>query len=322
MHIQLSLSTGEPLDFTNGYPDDYRGKILAGANSYSLHDPAASIVIQEYIAERYSLRYTIARFLKKIVLKSACRNPGYYVRLMLQEGLTHRIKELGRIHIKEGGFLIVYAGSGECLVRFDKNKEYQYFDLFFSGQYVDSLNHLYPHLTSHLNTTKPVVKLIGSAQKTDQSILAIINELLSAPYNKDTSQLFNEEKVQDLFNLLFDPASLTAKIKLHRREVEALHEVKMKIEENYTLHFSTQQISKEFGINEFKLKAGFRQLFGMGLFDCLIRVRMEKALELIRDDDLPIKQIASLVGYKRLPAFVTAFKKYFGKPPGQTRFKK
>lgn len=68
------------------------------------------------------------------------------------------------------------------------------------------------------------------------------------------------------------------------------------------------------GTNEFKLKRGFRKMFGTTPHRMLVSIRMEKALVLLVSG-LNISTIAYKVGYQHLSSFSTAFENYFGRPP-------
>ncbi|WP_240430487.1 helix-turn-helix domain-containing protein [Serratia marcescens] len=68
------------------------------------------------------------------------------------------------------------------------------------------------------------------------------------------------------------------------------------------------------GTNEFKLKKGFRKMFGTSPHRMLVSIRMEKALELLVIG-LNISTVAYKVGYQHLSSFSTAFESYFGRSP-------
>jgi AraC-like DNA-binding protein len=65
----------------------------------------------------------------------------------------------------------------------------------------------------------------------------------------------------------------------------------------------------------------FRQVFGSGVFETLLKARMQKARSLLLETDKPIKEVASLIGYERLTSFITAFRKHFGYTPASLRRK-
>ncbi|MBD2773721.1 helix-turn-helix transcriptional regulator [Iningainema sp. BLCCT55] len=51
----------------------------------------------------------------------------------------------------------------------------------------------------------------------------------------------------------------------------------------------------------------------------LTNYRMQKAVELLHDENLTVKEIAVLVGYDSEVAFNQAFKRSYGFPPGVFR---
>ncbi|NCU06276.1 MAG: helix-turn-helix transcriptional regulator, partial [Chitinophagaceae bacterium] len=73
-----------------------------------------------------------------------------------------------------------------------------------------------------------------------------------------------------------------------------------------------QQLSRKVGINEFKLKKGFKQLFGDTVFGYRHTVRMERAKEIILETKLEFSDIAFMTGFEHAENFHKAFKKYHG----------
>jgi len=68
------------------------------------------------------------------------------------------------------------------------------------------------------------------------------------------------------------------------------------------------------GTNEYKLKQGFRALFGTSVYRMLTDVRMQKARELL-ETGLNVSTVAYRVGYQHPASFSTAFAQYYGRAP-------
>lgn len=83
--------------------------------------------------------------------------------------------------------------------------------------------------------------------------------------------------------------------------------------------FEIQQIDavKKAGINAKQLKTGFKALFGSGVYTYLKTKRIEAAYEAVLQQDQTLKYIAKTFGYKSTGSFIKAFKKHFGKTPGE-----
>ncbi len=73
------------------------------------------------------------------------------------------------------------------------------------------------------------------------------------------------------------------------------------------------------GLNDFKLKKAYKQLYGTTLYGDFHHARMERAKKLLEETSQSIVAIADLAGYKNVSSFSVAFKKYFGSTPGEFR---
>ena len=74
-------------------------------------------------------------------------------------------------------------------------------------------------------------------------------------------------------------------------------------------------LARQVGLNDRKLKEGFRHLFGATVFGYLRDYRLQQAKELLHDYDLTIASIATTVGYKSPEAFCNAFRRKFDVSP-------
>ncbi|MEP5341660.1 MAG: helix-turn-helix domain-containing protein [Algibacter sp.] len=79
------------------------------------------------------------------------------------------------------------------------------------------------------------------------------------------------------------------------------------------------ELAHAFGTNEYKLKYGFKQLYGQTVFRFLINERLRKASILIQHSDIPIKEVAHSTGFISVPHFSKAFKEKYGFTPRDLR---
>jgi|GEM_PF-1337021 len=85
------------------------------------------------------------------------------------------------------------------------------------------------------------------------------------------------------------------------------------------VHYTLEQLSTRCELNVFKLKAGFKQLYGKSVYDFLQHHRMELGLRLLTSTDKPIKEIASECGYGYSTNFIAVFRKHFNRKPTEYR---
>jgi AraC family transcriptional regulator, transcriptional activator of the genes for pyochelin and ferripyochelin receptors len=74
-------------------------------------------------------------------------------------------------------------------------------------------------------------------------------------------------------------------------------------------------LARQVGLNDFKLKRGFRQVFGTTVFGYLHEHRMERARQLLEERRLNVTAVACTVGYANPSHFAGAFKRKFGVNP-------
>ncbi len=82
---------------------------------------------------------------------------------------------------------------------------------------------------------------------------------------------------------------------------------------------SLTELAKIAGINEFKLKQGFRQVFNNTVYGYLSDYKLNQARELLVHGNIAIKEVADDLGYSSVQHFSNAFRKKFGIPPGKVR---
>jgi AraC family transcriptional regulator, transcriptional activator of the genes for pyochelin and ferripyochelin receptors len=73
------------------------------------------------------------------------------------------------------------------------------------------------------------------------------------------------------------------------------------------------------GLNEYKLKRGFKEMFNTTVFGYLTEQRLQLAHQFLRDTQKTAAEISSDLGYATPQHFNNAFKKKFGVTPYSVR---
>jgi AraC-like DNA-binding protein len=156
----------------------------------------------------------------------------------------------------------------------------------------------------------------------DAGILGILKNIMDCPFKGDMKSAFIREHIRALLTLQlfhFSPIVTGKKIhhdpKINKRDGDILQDVKKYIDQNFLDPASLETLSKRFGINEFKLKHGFKVMFDTSPMRYLQYKRLEFSLFLLRETDQSIKKIADEIGYTHAANFTTAFTKTFGNSP-------
>jgi transcriptional regulator GlxA family with amidase domain len=90
---------------------------------------------------------------------------------------------------------------------------------------------------------------------------------------------------------------------------------------NYRNRLSADQLSIEVNLSKQKLQAGFQELTGHTVHSYILKVRVEKAKQLLEDTDHPVKFIAAAMGFKRPSHFIFTFKEFTKLTPIEFRLR-
>ncbi len=148
-------------------------------------------------------------------------------------------------------------------------------------------------------------------------IINIINEVRSCTRKGSFHRLCLEIKLLQLLLLQFEQAHNMAKeVKprqlLHETDINNIKNARIILEEHYNDPPTIKQLSYMVGVNEFKLKNGFKTLFNSTIHGYVLKLRMDKANQLVKEQHLQVKEVAMELGYKSPSHFSAAFKKHFG----------
>jgi two-component system, response regulator YesN len=90
---------------------------------------------------------------------------------------------------------------------------------------------------------------------------------------------------------------------------------------HYKERLSADQLAIEFNLSKPKLQAGFQQLTGLTVHNYILKVRVDKAKQMLEDTDQPVKSISSAMGFKRPSHFICIFKEYTSLTPCEYRLR-
>lgn len=148
----------------------------------------------------------------------------------------------------------------------------------------------------------------------------VLHQILNCPYKGPLKQMYLEGKVLELATLQFSQFTeqdglTSSSLVLKPDDVERLHQAKTILTQQFDQPPSLITLARQVGLNDCKLKQGFRQLFGATVFGYLRDYRLERARLLLIEDWLSVQQVAHTVGYAQSNYFAKAFKRKFGVSP-------
>ncbi len=150
---------------------------------------------------------------------------------------------------------------------------------------------------------------------------AAVSTLAACPVEGRAKQLYLECKSRELLILMIAHMgrmrALSAQaIPLSDADTQSIHEAWRILVANLVNPPSLVQLARMAGINEFKLKKGFRQIFGTTPFNHLRETRLETARAHLESGKYNVCEACMAVGYSNLGNFIGLYRKRFGMTPG------
>lgn len=161
-------------------------------------------------------------------------------------------------------------------------------------------------------------RLVSAFASSPQSQL-IAAQMFGAVYSGPCLRMFLESKALELIAVSLHRYGCKQQpppFSICHSDVERLHEARRLLFESMDTPPTLRELALKVGTNEFKLKKGFRKLFGCTVYQALRQHRMEYARTLLEDTDMTVGMIAAEVGYTNMSHFISAFRRHFGITPG------
>jgi AraC-like DNA-binding protein len=145
-----------------------------------------------------------------------------------------------------------------------------------------------------------------------------IEQLSRCCYNGAIRRLYIESKVHEIFASCMDALQDKCKnnaLSLSKNDIENLRRAKEIVDNHIANPITLAKLSRMAYLNEYKLKNGFKALFGKPVYAYLLDKRLEYARLLLEKRSFHVYEIAEMAGYADSSSFSKAFFKRYGYRP-------
>jgi len=152
----------------------------------------------------------------------------------------------------------------------------------------------------------------------DQFVAA--TQLAHCPYANPARIMYLKSKALELLSLVL--ASHTpppCRTRFNSYEVQCLHQARNILISDLHYPPSLHNLAQNVGLNETKLKRGFKTLFGQTVYGYFRAYRMDHARRLLLESESSVSEVAAAVGYTNMSHFSAAFKERHGIKPSAFR---
>jgi len=158
--------------------------------------------------------------------------------------------------------------------------------------------------------------LLSLREPITPEVNSILQSLSQANHSGRVKRLFLEARMLDLIVIHSNQKLEKQRVILKEEDLKKIIYARQLVERDLQKPSSLIELSRKAGINDFKLKKGFKALTGHTVFGYLYKIRMEKAHYYLAKEKRTVNEVAFLVGYKNAQHFIAAFKKQYEILPG------
>jgi len=152
-------------------------------------------------------------------------------------------------------------------------------------------------------------------------VLVLFHQLLNHSISGLNEGLYLQGKVLEIISYyLQQPQQLThlerqCPFITDHQEMKKIREARDLLINDLTSPLKLKDLTKAVGTNEFKLKVGFKSMYGTTVYAYFNNYRMEYARKLLTKNSHNVKDVSHKIGYANPSHFIAAYKKKFGITP-------
>lgn len=191
-------------------------------------------------------------------------------------------------------------------------------------QLADNNGRILDMLANNVAGNRPIILNKKNNHPITTRMLMILDEIRNCQFQGGHKKLYLQSKVIELLALQCEQQEQAESLRKERFVLSASDKEKIFFARDYLLtqmHAppSLTELSRAAGLNEFKLKNGFKHVFDNTVFGYLNDHKMEHARQLLHSAAQSVTQIAEQLGFSSVQHFSTAFRKKFGVSPIKLR---
>lgn len=196
----------------------------------------------------------------------------------------------------------------EAILQSDKEQLKQAMNDMFETMLKDG----YPEPEQFIYSVANVI--VNQAKINEKKLNPLISNL--------TAELFQCKDVEGMKVIIYEKLCAMMEnlsCKKNKRNETIIETCKKYIEEHFAEDLSLGSLAKEFHFNPSYFSNFFKNYTQINICDYILKTRMKRAEQLLRNSSCKVYEIAKMVGYQDVKYFIRLFKKEYGSAPDEYR---
>ncbi|MFC2152741.1 helix-turn-helix domain-containing protein [Bacteroidota bacterium] len=217
--------------------------------------------------------------------------------------------------IKQQENLIITPRNGSSMVI---SKQISFLYIFISSKFLQEyFNIESKELNLKISKTNKTDFLFAKG-KNSAAINLALSDIFNSNYSDGLSKMMLESKSLELLTLFFHQF-VVSENNFTNHEKDSILDAHQYILNHLEESITVKSLINLTGLNEHKLQQGFKTIFDNTVLKHIKKLRIQKAYELIVQQNFSISEAGYAVGYSNMSHFATAFRQEHGILPGELK---
>lgn len=183
---------------------------------------------------------------------------------------------------------------------------------------LESLHQLFVHEPLPFLKPENINQKFYDEREIPSHLMVELNQLYTIHLSTSSNSIYYQGKILELLALYFSQRKADTETCPFLNDQETVR--KIKNAKDYILQHmeappTLKELARLMGLNEYQLKAGFKEIYGNTVFGFLLDHKLDSARVLLDSMKFQVAEVAYKIGYTNPSHFIAAFKKKFGVTP-------
>ncbi len=224
-----------------------------------------------------------------------------------------------------GGHHNLMFSNGFDMELYNKSAEIETFGINFSpdrfNTFIQGITEPWSNFVDKINRGEPAI-YSNRWGAVNSPIQQVINQIKHQSYSGKLLEAYLQAKALELITLChtaFANQEYSPSVLKHPQDKEKIIAARDFIHQRLQNPPGLKEIMQHVGLNEYKLKCGFKETFQQTVYSYLNTQRLDLAHRLVKNTGKTVAEISEEMGYATPQHFNNAFKKHFGFAPLSVR---
>lgn len=248
------------------------------------------------------------------------------INYVVSGNVFNEVDGLGELNLSSDKMSIFFRDTMKGTMKFVEGRHIRYITIMAEDTFVNSnMSNSKEYSKIFKDKSQGFYKYLTEPIRPSSELKYIFKQMLECDFSNVVKALYLQSKSIEALSHVIEKKFIRSNasennLYLDKASKASLDKARNIIEDNLSSPLSIAELSELVGLNQYKLKKSFKQQYNMTIFAYVKQQRMMKAMELLKEGELNVSEVAYEIGYINISHFSRNFKNVYGKNPKDFQF--